>query len=304
MRILVIFIFWTAPIVCFSQAPFVSYIKPKKYKKSAQINNLKFQDSVKIRTQKNEEYSLYKKQKDDLGKPNFFEHYSANIISIQNGKKMFPVINGEVINYGLGLWSTIREIDLGENRKIFDTVTHFLPFSIITKLSGNYADSSAGVTNDATSYLGAPLTFRISPSFEIPINGLQKNKLFVGLNIDLRLLTIADPGTNKLEASWGTYGSLGMTYMGYGYASTDNGRFEGKWSLSSILYAFKSGGVFNKAIFGNYEKKTLTGIEFFLQFKTSKKEDSKLNFLIGASNGFTNNASNFGRWQFRIGVGS
>ena len=92
--------------------------------------------------------------------------------------------------------------------------------------------------------------------------------------------------------------------MGYGYATSANGRHEGKWSFSSILYAFKSGGTFNKAVFGNYEKKTLSGVEFFLRFKTSKKEDSKFNFLIGASNGFTRGAPNFAKWEFRIGVGS
>lgn len=209
-------------------------------------------------------------------------------------------MNGEVINYGLGIWSHVKS--KGGKK---DTITHYLPLSIITKLSGNYKDSAAGVTNDATSVLGAPLTFRISPSFEIPgIDKLEKNKLFLGINTDLRLLTIADPATSKLEAGWGMYGSVGITYMGFGYATSGNGRYEGKWSFSSLFYAFKSGGDFNKAIFGDYEAKTLSGVEFFLRFKTNKKEDSKFNLLIGASNGFTRGASNFAKWEFRIGVGS
>jgi hypothetical protein len=295
-----LFVFFS--LKSFSQVPFTTYNKPtyKKIREGMTMRGLTGDTS----TSKID--SITASQREELGKPDFFDHYSANIITLQNGKKMFPVINGEVVNYGLGLWSTVREIDSAgvKDKKIKDTVTHYLPLSIITKLSGNYRDSSAGVTNDATSFLGAPLTFRLSPSFEIPVDKLQRNKMFAGLNADLRLLTIADPNTSKLEAGWGMYGSVGVTYMGYGYAVSENGRHEGKWSFSSILYAFKSGGTFNKAVFGNYEKKTLSGIEFFLQFKTSKKEDSKFNFLIGAGNGFTRGAPNFGKWEFRIGVGS
>lgn len=94
---------------------------------------------------------------------------------------------------------------------------------------------------------------------------------------------------------------------GYAYNGNDNDegkRFHGKWSISTMIYWFKSGGKFNKIVFDDHTNKTISGIEMLLRFKTNKKEDSKFNFLIGASNGFTKPTPNFAKWQFRIGVGS
>jgi hypothetical protein len=257
-----------------------------------------------------------------IEKTDFFEHYSANVVSIEGGKKLFPTINGEVVNYKLGIWSfkykestKKRKEELAKTNTNNETipkkdsiVIHYVPFSIISKVSADYMDAKAGTLNDATSFFGAPLTFRFAPSFDLTKNW-SYNKIFAGLNGDMRLLAIGDTVTNKLDAGWGAYGSVGITYMGTGYAydgeDTDDGkRYHGKWSISTMLYWFKSGGTFNKAVFGDYAAKTISGIEMLLRFKTSKKEDSKFNFIIGASNGFTKDAPNFAKWQFRIGVGS
>ena len=193
----------------------------------------------------------------DLTGTDYFVHANANLVSIQDGKKLFPTINGEIINYKLRIWTNER------TDKVGNTITkaHILPFSLISKVSGNYSDSSAGLTNDATSYFGSPLTFRFAPSTELFTKNNTRNKFFVGLNTDLRLLTIGDKTSSKIETGWGGYTSVGLTYMGTGYAyegeeDTDEAnRFEGKWSFSTLFYYFKSGGTFNKAIFGDYQKK-------------------------------------------------
>lgn len=238
-----------------------------------------------------------------LTKADFLVHANANLVSIQDGKKLFPTINGEIINYKLRIWT--------ETSNSSDSVkVHVLPFSLISKVSGNYSDSSAGPINDATSYFGAPLTFRIAPSVELFTKNNDNNKLFLGANCDLRLLTVGDSSTNKIETGWGGYVSAGLTYMGTGYAYEgdedidESKRYEGKWSFSTLFYYFKSGGTFNKAVFGNYEKKSLTGIELLLRFKVLNTKDSKFNFLVGASNGFTKGAPNSGNWEFRIGIGN
>jgi hypothetical protein len=250
--------------------------------------------------------ALVKEEFKQIGKPDFLDHLNANVVSIQNGKKMFPTINGEVINYKLSVWTTYKIDAKGDTAR----KPHFLPISLITKVSGNYADSAAGATDDATSFFGAPLTLRFSPSTELFKNKLNDNRLFAGIHTDMRLLTIADTIKNKLQTTWGVYGSAGLTYMGGGYAYDSEGdtdaaqRHDGIWSFSAMLYFFKSGGDYNKAIFGSYEKKTLSGLELLLRFKTSKKEDAKFNFLLGASNCFTKGAANSGGWQFRLGVGN
>ena len=98
--------------------------------------------------------------------------------------------------------------------------------------------------------------------------------------------------------------------MGRGFAmdgteETDAAsRHDGIWSFTAMIYFFKSGGQFNKAVFGSYEAKTLTGAELLLRFKTTKKEDAKFNFLVGASNCFTKGTPNCGGWQFRLGIGN
>jgi hypothetical protein len=301
MKKMLAFIFCLTAVNVFSQAPFSTY--KKSTFEAAKNKHLKNQtleyvfnsvDSTALVDSVNTQI-----EESNLDKADFFDHINANLISIQEGKKLFPTINGEVINYKLGLWTT-KKPD-GTKRP------HYLPISLISKISGNYTDSSAGAIDDATSYFGAPLTFRFSPAFELTKQSSTENKLFFGFNTDLRLLTIGDTINNKLNVTWGAYGSVGLTYMGKGFATqgSDNetSRIEGKWSFSTLLYFFKSGGTFNKAVLGDYENKALSGIEMLLRFKTNKKEDSKFNFLIGASNGFTRGAPNFAKWEFRIGIG-
>jgi hypothetical protein len=303
MKKVLLFVLWFSAINCFSQAPFSTYKKPT-LESAITKHRIKNNDLENTNISRSDSTILINKvnkqvEENNLDRADFLEHINANLISIQDGKKLFPTINGEVINYKLGLWTTTKP----DRTKR----THYLPISLISKVSGNYSDSSAGATDDATSYFGAPLTFRFSPAFELTKLSSTENKLFLGFNTDLRLLTIGDTIKNKVTTSWGAYGSFGITYMGKGFAEqrSDNetSRIDGKWSFSALLYFFKGGGTFNKAVLGDYEKKTLSGIEMLLRFKTNKKEDSKFNFLIGASNGFTRGAPNFAKWEFRIGIG-
>jgi hypothetical protein len=123
---------------------------------------------------------------EQIEKTNFFEHYSANVVSFQNGNKLFPTINGEIINYKLGIWAfRDKKIDNGKAIQTNATtakdsiVIHYLPFSIISKVSADYMDPAAGTLNDATSFFGAPLTFRIAPGVDLTKNW-SYNKIFAG----------------------------------------------------------------------------------------------------------------------------
>jgi len=305
MKPFLLFVACCCIINSFAQVPFSTFRKPvlDSHESDQRTYGLSAENKRK------RIYQLKLQELDTISNADYFNHVSANIVVLQNAKKMFPTINGEVINYRLGLWTEKKYSDTDLNKLYPEPRIHYLPFSIISKISGNYFDSAAGTTNDASSFLGAPLTFRLSPCIDLTPK-LIYNKLFFGVNADLRLLIIGDTEKDKLESSWGSYFSAGFTYMGTGYAfkeDTDKEnkkRYNGKWSISTMIYGFKGGGSFNKAVFGEDQKKTLTGIEILLRFKTNKKEDSKFNFLIGAGNGFTRGAPNYARWDFRIGIGS
>ena len=312
MKLLTTLFFVVCYTLSIAQTPFATYTKPKLISKEEYTTREgKAPDDKTL-------YCENLKKIDSLSMADYFDHMNANIVVIQDARKFFPTLNGEIVNYRFGIWTEKKVTKEGtgntkeERMAASDVETeprvHYLPFSIITKISSNYLDSSAGPINDATSFFGAPLTFRLSPAFDLLPNNTE-NKLFMGANADLRLLAFGNDAENTIDVGWGAYISGGITYMGRGHAYTINEenkeetRYEGKWSFSAILYWFKSGGKFNKAIFDNFEKKSLSGIEMMLKFKASKKEDSKFNVLVSASNGFTKGASNFAKWEFRIGVG-
>jgi hypothetical protein len=283
-----------------AQVPFATYKRPTL---AAEQNRLKTSpgDSLSI-AEKNLAEANYNAELEEITQADYFDHVSANIVAMGDFQKVFPTINGEVIHYKLGLWSTRKK---GTN----SVTMHYLPFSLITKISSNYMDAAAGPLNDATSFSGAPLTFRFAPAFDLTPS-LKYNKLFAGFNGDLRLLAIGDTVNNSIDAAWGVYTSFGLTYMGDAYAYGDNGdtddseRHYGKWSFSTMVFWAKSGGKFNTAVFGNFQPRQLSGVEMMLRFKASNKNDSGFNFFISGSNGFTRGAPNFARWDFRIGVGS
>ena len=308
MKLLITLLFFCYVISSNAQAPFAPYLQPKRATEK-EFHDGRDKGLVKTRSEAN------RAKADSLKVADYFDHMSANIVVIQDANKLFPTVNGEVMNYRLGLWTqdkviTIDTVINNTNVQIHDTVSrvHNLPFSIITKISSDYMDSSAGPANDATSFFGAPLTFRFAPAFDL-FPKTTENKLFLGMNTDLRLLVFGNDAENKIDFGWGAYVSGGFTYMGKAHAfeidpkTEEEIRYNGKWSFSTLLYWFKSGGKFNQALFKGYEPKSLTGIEMMLRFKTSKKEDSKFNFLVSASNGFTRGAPNFANWQFTIGVG-
>jgi hypothetical protein len=286
----------------YAQVPFATYKKPsfkQELHKIASVMNIS-SDEANAQADSN-----YQQQLQEITRADYFDHVSANIVATGDLQQIFPTINGEVIHYKLGLWSS--RVKNPENR--LDTIKmHYLPFSIISKISANYMDPGTGTLNDATSFFGAPLTFRFAPAFDLTPHS-EYNKLFVGVQGDLRMLVIGDTAANTIDASWGVYSSFGLTYMGNGYAFDDNGtddseRHDGKWSFSALLFWAKSGGKFNKAVFGNFEPKQLSGLELMLRFKASSKSDSRFNFFLGGSNGFSRGAPNFARWDFRIGVGN
>lgn len=283
-----------------AQMPFATYKKPSL---AIEQNKLKASPGDSLSSaQKNLALANYQKELQEISKADYFDHVNANIVTMGDFQKVFPTINGEVIHYKLGLWST--------RKRGTDSLTmRYLPFSLITKISSNYMDAAAGPLNDATSFSGAPLTFRFAPAFDLTPSH-QYTKLFAGFNGDLRMLAIGDTVNNTIDAAWGVYTSFGLTFMGDAYAyegsdGTDNSeRHYGKWSFSTMVFWAKSGGKFNTAVFGNFQPKQLSGLEMILRFKASNKNDSGFNFFISGSNGFTRGAANFARWDFRIGVGS
>ena len=242
-----------------------------------------------------------KKQKIEEEKIGTLDQFSSGLVMGDDMKNLFPTINGEILNYRLGLYSTKgRETD---NDTI---VRHYLPISIISKISGSNKNTT-GTLNDATSFFGSPFTFRTTTIFLDRTTKNMENRFVVGMHNDLRIVTVGDTLTSKLETAFGYYGAIGFTYFGKGdvsNASDPSTKWEGTWSFSALAYFFSSGGTFNKAVFGNYEKKNLTGIELLLKFKTSSSEASKFNLLIGGNYGFTKGAPNFEKWSFRLGIGT
>lgn len=219
------------------------------------------------------------------------KQFSGSLVVSDYVDKLFPTINGDIITYRLNLWTT----NSGKAR-------HYLPLSIISKVSGS-SQNNTGTLNDAVSFFGAPLTFRFSPTFID--RSFTFNRLVIGMLHDVRVLAIGDTATNQIDAGFGYYGAFGFSYFGDGDVSSEpTTRYTGRWSFSTMLYLFTSGGKFNKTVFGNYEPKNLTGLEMLLRFKTDKDEGSKFNLLIGANYGFTRGAPNYNKWDFRIGVGN
>lgn len=249
-----------------------------------------------------------------------FSQFGGGLVIGDDANTLFPTVNGDIITYRLGVWSNIRikddtkrghkpktgEIDsllrIAKDSSKLDTVRHYLPLSIISKVSGSNQNNT-GTVNDAVSFFGAPLTFRFSPV--LYSHEFLENKIVFGMHHDLRILAIGDTNTNKITAGFGYYGAVGFTYFGNGTVSNEaepKTVEDGVWSFSSLFYYFKSGGKFNKAVFGNYEPTSLTGIELLLRFKTTRSEANKFNLQLGANYGFTKNAPNYGKWEFKIGV--
>ena len=222
-----------------------------------------------------------------------FDQFGSGLVLGDDTKTLFPTINGEIINYRLSFYT--------DN----NSVRHYIPISIISKVSGSNKNNT-GTLNDATSFFGSPFTFRTTTAFLDKQIG-KENRIVVGMHNDLRIVTVGDTLTSKIETSFGYYGAFGFTYFGKGEVYNDldpSTKWDGAWSFSALLYLFSSGGTFNKAVFGNYDKKNLSGLELLLRFKTSNSEKSKFNLLVGGNYGFTKGAPNFEKWSFRLGVGN
>jgi len=237
----------------------------------------------------------------EVENPEVAEKLSTGIVISDDVNKLFPTIVGNVVNYRLRLWSRVLKKGPDKN----DTAIVYLPLSIISKISGATGNSS-GTLNDAASFFGAPFTLRFSPNF-VDVDVDNKNGRFVvGMHHDLRVLAIADTATNKAEAGFGYYGALGFTYFNTGQVFNEEAKdwIEGKWSFSALLYFFKSGGKFNKAVFGDYKNRTLSGIECMLRFRTNSDANKKFNFFFGTNYGFSKDVPNKGKWDFRMGIGN
>src|SRR5205809_4673537 len=116
MRNLIFLPFCLLAIQSFSQVPFTTYSKKKHITKAefeAMVNkNNAFAEAHNLTNKQfnteiefEELYNYRLESADTVSKADYFDHMSANIVIIQDAKKMFPSINGEVINYRLGIWT-------------------------------------------------------------------------------------------------------------------------------------------------------------------------------------------------------
>jgi len=313
MKQLFIIILFITPAILFAQAPFASKTKFKDYTVEEYRKRAKKQDLDKVvfknvttdvdinknsaSDNKTIAATAYynNKMREAEERADVLDQFSGGLnIPTEEVAQLFPTINGDIITYRLRMWTTVKNNV---------STRHYLPFAIISKVSGSQKNNT-GTINDAVSFFGAPLTFRLTPTFvDVP---LGDTRFVFGMHHDLRILAIGDTLTDKLQAGFGYYGAIGLSIFGEGDVSTtgDPTKYEGTWSFSALLYHFSSGGKFDKAVFGNYEPKSLHGFEFLLRFKTSKEENSKFNLLLGANYGITKNAPNHNKWDFKIGIGN
>lgn len=234
-------------------------------------------------------------------KPALADKLSTGIVINGEVDKLFPTLVGNVVTYRLKLWS--RKIKAGADKDKHANI--YLPLSLVSKISGSNEDNS-GTVNDAVSYFGAPLTFRFSPNL-IDITSKDKETRFVvGMHHDFRMLSIGDTVTDNVEIGFGYYAALGFSFFSTGDVFDDqtNEWIGGRWSISGLLYTFRSSGKFKSAVFGNYDQKSISGFECMLRFKTNSDVNKKFNFFIGANSGFTKNAPNYKKWDLRIGIGN
>lgn len=233
-------------------------------------------------------------------KPGFAEKLSTGIVIKGEVDKLFPTLVGDITTYRLKLWQ--RSIKRGRDKDKKANV--YLPFSFVSKLSGSNEDNT-GTVNDATTFFGAPLTFRLSPNL-VDYTWNEGSRFVLGMHHDLRLLPVGDTTTDKIEAGFGYYGSFGFSFFNDAdvFDNESNSWIAGKWSFSALVYVFRSGGKFKQAVFGNYDKKSLSGFECMLRFATSDDASRKFNFFLGTNLGLTEDSPNYKKWDFRIGIGN
>jgi hypothetical protein len=234
-------------------------------------------------------------------KPGLADKLSTGVVINGEVDKFFPTLVGDVVTYRLKLWS--RKIRKGPDKDKMANI--YFPLSIVSKISGSNEDNS-GTVNDAISYFGAPLTFRLSPNI-IDITGKDEQTRFViGMHHDFRALPVGDTLTDNVEIGFGYYGAFGFSFFSMGdvFDEETDAWIAGRWSLSALVYLFRSGGKFKEAVFGTYDQKSLSGFEFMFRFKTENDSEKKFNLFIGANCGFTKNAPNYKKWDIRLGIGN
>ncbi len=231
----------------------------------------------------------------------FFSSQSATLVFDDQSSSMFPALNSSIINYRLGIHSRQTKKKGSQDDSVMKRT--YIPFSLLSNVTTNFGKTASAVANEATTFFGSLLTFRITPHAVVKVGA--ENQLVFGLIQDLRLYSIGDTVTNKLTAAFGYYGAAGLTFFGPGTVDDESGKeYSGRWAFSSLFYWFKSGGKFDELVFKNQPAKWLSGVEFLLKFKTSAAEASKFNFLVGAKYGLAKGTPSADSWNFRIGVGN
>jgi hypothetical protein len=230
-----------------------------------------------------------------------FEEQTAGIL-FTDGGKLFPAISSSVIKYKFVMFSKKIPAPAG-GAVTFKRV--YLPFFVTSNVSGaNLTSNPAASATEATSYFGSVMNFRVSPGKKISIG--DENTLVLGTSHDLRILTIGDTVAQKVDIGFGYYGAAGLSYFGNGTATDPDGKdYGGKFGMSAIIYWFKSGGKFNKAVLNNTGNKDwLIGFEYLLKFVPSNKADSKFKLFLGAKYDFSRASPTKNTWNFRFGVGN
>lgn len=238
---------------------------------------------------------------DDDDNAAFFDDVTAAVLMTDDGSKLFPTLNSSIIKYRFAMYSKKTKDKIGND--VFKRT--YLPFFVTSNVSGaSLSENKNAEVNEVTSYMGSILNFRAAPAFKIKVG--DDNSLVIGTSHDLRLYAIGDTVTQKVSASFGYYGAVGLSYFGFGQVDDGEGnQYDGRFGMSALIYWFKSGGKFNEKVFGNAEAKDwLTGFEFLLKFKPDKSEASKFKLFAAAKYDFSSTSPTKNTWSFRFGIGN
>ncbi len=213
----------------------------------------------------------------------------------------FPSINLNLIQYRLGLFTfKAKKGRPSVNVVTGDTIRVFMPLILMSKFTLNYDSLNYASLNDATSFAGSPITFRIMPSHTFKV-GLE-NTFTIGLVGDLRGIILNDSTNSNTDFEFGAYYSFGVKYSGKGDVRDETGQsFIGKWSLSGLLYGFSGSKTSNNELYGG--QTGLRGLELIFKFKVLDTKLTRFNLFANTQYQF-DHLTDQSPWIFKFGIGN
>jgi hypothetical protein len=215
-----------------------------------------------------------------------------------------PNLNVNIVQYRLCLFSWIASKNSDSKTRYYkkgDTIRFYLPFLLISKFNTNYDSTNIATISDMTSFMGSPLTLRFMPSYVFNI-GLE-NTLTIGHSSDLRTIFYKDSTSQVLKTDFGYYGTLGIKYSGRGNVRANDGQsFNGTWSMSGLIYIFKTNKNIQKQLFEN-QNNLSSGFEVIFKFKVLETQVTQFNIYASMQYQF-NKPKNLNPYMFKINIGN